>query len=43
MRNAYVHTVVAPYTVRARPGATVAMQVHWTEVENDGLSPCGSR
>jgi bifunctional non-homologous end joining protein LigD len=43
MRNAYAQTVVAPYTVRARPGATVAMPVHWTEVENDGLSPCGSR
>jgi bifunctional non-homologous end joining protein LigD len=39
MRNAYAQTVVAPYTMRARPGATVAMPVHWAEVENGGLSP----
>jgi bifunctional non-homologous end joining protein LigD len=39
MRNAYAQTVVAPYTVRARPGATVATPVHWTEVENGGFTP----
>jgi bifunctional non-homologous end joining protein LigD len=39
MRNAYAQTVVAPYTVRARPGATVATPVHWAEVESGSLSP----
>jgi bifunctional non-homologous end joining protein LigD len=39
MRNAYAQTVVAPYTVRARPGATVATPVEWGEVTDGGLSP----
>jgi bifunctional non-homologous end joining protein LigD len=39
MRNAYAQTVVAPYTVRARPGATVATPLAWDEVPDDGLSP----
>jgi bifunctional non-homologous end joining protein LigD len=39
MRNAYAQTVVAPYTVRARPGAHVATPVHWREVEDEGLTP----
>jgi bifunctional non-homologous end joining protein LigD len=39
MRNAYAQTVVAPYTVRARPGAHVATPIHWQEVEDDGLTP----
>jgi bifunctional non-homologous end joining protein LigD len=39
MRNAYAQTVVAPYTVRARPGAAVATPLHWAEVEDGGLTP----
>jgi bifunctional non-homologous end joining protein LigD len=39
MRNAYAQTVIAPYAVRARPGAPVATPLHWAEVEGGGLSP----
>jgi bifunctional non-homologous end joining protein LigD len=39
MRNSYAQTVVAPYCVRARPGAPVAAPLHWEEVEDPGLSP----
>jgi bifunctional non-homologous end joining protein LigD len=39
MRNAYAQTVVAPYSVRARPGATVATPVEWSEVADGGLRP----
>jgi bifunctional non-homologous end joining protein LigD len=39
MRNAYAQTVVAPYSVRGRPGAQVATLLHWAEVEDSGLSP----
>jgi bifunctional non-homologous end joining protein LigD len=39
MRNAYAQTVAAPYTVRARPGATVATPLEWDEVGEAGLSP----
>ena len=39
MRNAYAQTVVAPYTVRARPGATVATPLRWDEVADPGLRP----
>ncbi len=38
MRNAYGATAVAPYSVRARPGATVATPVHWNEIK-EGVSP----
>jgi bifunctional non-homologous end joining protein LigD len=38
LRNAYGATSVAPYSVRARPGAPVATPVDWQEVE-DGASP----
>jgi bifunctional non-homologous end joining protein LigD len=34
MRNAYGQTAVAPYSVRARPGAPVATPVHWAELED---------
>jgi bifunctional non-homologous end joining protein LigD len=39
MRNAYAQTVVAPYTVRARPGAHVATPLHWDEVADTALDP----
>jgi bifunctional non-homologous end joining protein LigD len=34
MRDAYAQTVVAPFSVRARPGAHVATPLHWEEVED---------
>ena len=39
-RNGYAQTVVAPYAVRARAGAPVAVPITWDELERDGL---GSR
>ncbi len=39
MRNAYAQTVVAPYVVRARPGAPVAVPLHWDEVADSDLEP----
>ena len=39
MRNAYAQSVVAPYAVRARPGAAVATPLHWDEVGDDKLEP----
>lgn len=41
MRNAYAQTAVAPYSVRARPGAPVAAPLDWSEVgktEPDGYT-----
>ncbi len=37
MRNAYGQTAVAPYAVRPRPGAPVAMPLDWGELGNGGL------
>jgi len=39
MRNAYAHTSVAPYSVRARPGAPVAAPLRWEELEDRSTSP----
>ncbi len=39
MRNAYAQTVVANYSVRARPGAPVATPLSWPEVDDTGLEP----
>lgn len=39
MRNAYAQTAVAPYSVRARPGAPVAAPLGWEELQRGGLSP----
>ncbi len=40
-RNGYAQTVVAPYCVRPRDGAPVAMPVTWDEVTSDDLRPDG--
>ncbi|HVE91918.1 MAG TPA: non-homologous end-joining DNA ligase [Actinomycetota bacterium] len=38
-RNGYAQTAVAPYSVRALPGAPVAAPLEWREVENPRLKP----
>jgi bifunctional non-homologous end joining protein LigD len=38
MRNAYAQLAVAPYSVRARPGAPVATPLSWGEL-NESLNP----
>ncbi|WP_274918630.1 non-homologous end-joining DNA ligase LigD [Streptomyces sp. WZ-12] len=38
-RNAYAQITVAPYAVRARPGAPVAAPVGWAEVDDPELTP----
>jgi bifunctional non-homologous end joining protein LigD len=38
MRNSYAQLAVAPYSVRARPGAPVATPLNWDEL-NDKLHP----
>jgi bifunctional non-homologous end joining protein LigD len=40
-RNAYAQTAVAPYAVRARAGAPIAMPVTWSDVESEKLRPDG--
>src|SRR6202165_397496 len=40
-RNAYAQTAVAPYAVRARRGAPIAVPISWSEVESDALRPDG--
>ncbi len=37
MRNGYAQTAVAPYSVRARPGAPVATPLEWEELDTPGL------
>lgn len=39
MRNAYAHTAVAPYAVRARPGAPVATPLRLEELEEGATRP----
>jgi len=39
MRNGYAQLAIAPYSVRARPGAPVAAPLSWHEVEDKTLSP----
>jgi len=38
-RNSYGHTMVAPYSLRALPGAPVAAPVDWREVKDNHLKP----
>lgn len=35
LRNAYGQTAVAPYAVRARPGAPIATPIRWEEIDAD--------
>jgi bifunctional non-homologous end joining protein LigD len=39
MRNGYAQTAVAPYAVRAKPGAPVATPLHWEELSSRGMRP----
>ena len=39
LRNSYAHTAVAPYSVRARPGAPVATPLSWDELEAEPVAP----
>jgi bifunctional non-homologous end joining protein LigD len=39
MRNAYAHTAVAPYAVRARPDAPVATPLDWDEMSDAATRP----
>jgi len=39
MRNAYAQTAVAPFSVRARPGAPVATPLWWEELADRSLTP----
>jgi bifunctional non-homologous end joining protein LigD len=39
MRNGYGAHAVAPYSVRAWPGAPVAMPLEWSEIDQRGFNP----
>jgi len=39
LRNAYAHTSVAPYAVRARPDAPVATPLYWDELDDRRTQP----
>jgi bifunctional non-homologous end joining protein LigD len=39
LRNTYAHTAVAPYAVRARPGASVATPIRWNEMYRPEITP----
>ncbi len=36
-RNAYAQTSVAPFAVRAKPKAPVAVPLHWSELSNNNM------
>jgi bifunctional non-homologous end joining protein LigD len=39
LRNSYGHSMVAPYSLRALPGAPVATPIDWQEVQDKSLRP----
>jgi bifunctional non-homologous end joining protein LigD len=39
LRNDYAQTTVAPYALRARPGAPVATPLDWSELGSSGMGP----
>ncbi|MFW6200893.1 MAG: non-homologous end-joining DNA ligase, partial [Gemmatimonadota bacterium] len=39
LRNEYAQTAVAPYSLRARPGAPVATPLEWDELSSSGMGP----
>jgi bifunctional non-homologous end joining protein LigD len=39
LRNTYAHTAVAPYALRARPGAPVATPIRWNEMYRPEIQP----
>lgn len=39
LRNRWAQTAVAPYAVRPRPQATVAVPLAWEELDDDALTP----
>jgi len=39
LRNEYAQTTVAPYALRARPGAPVATPLDWSELGASGMGP----
>ncbi len=41
LRNSYAHTVVAPYSVRARQRAPIATPLSWDEIESGTATPQG--
>jgi bifunctional non-homologous end joining protein LigD len=41
LRNAYAHTAVAAYAVRARPSAPVATPLRWEELRDPATRPAG--
>jgi bifunctional non-homologous end joining protein LigD len=38
-RNAYAQTAVAPYSVRARDGAPIAIPIAWPDLRKRGFRP----
>ena len=36
-RNAYAQTAVAPFSVRAKPGAPVAVPISWSQLDDQGM------
>ena len=40
-RNAYAQHAIAPYSVRAKPRASVATPLHWEELDDRSLKPDG--
>jgi bifunctional non-homologous end joining protein LigD len=43
MRNGFGATVVAPYSLRGKPGAPVSAPIAWSEVDDEALAPDGLR